>query len=54
MHHFQYSGPTLHCESVELAAVAKLYTPAQVISLPTARPGLAALVVARSWVACAL
>jgi indolepyruvate ferredoxin oxidoreductase len=29
------------------AAVAKLYTPAQVISLPTARPGLAALVARR-------
>jgi diaminopimelate decarboxylase len=36
MHHFQYSGHTLHCESVELAAVAKLYgTPTYVYSAST-------------------
>jgi diaminopimelate decarboxylase len=36
MHHFQYSGPDLHCESVDLAAVAKLYgTPTYVYSAAT-------------------
>ena len=25
MHHYHYSGHNLHCESVDLAAVAKLY-----------------------------
>ena len=36
MHHFHYSGPDLHCESVDLAAVAKLYgTPTYVYSATT-------------------
>jgi diaminopimelate decarboxylase len=36
MHHFQYSGADLHCESVDLAAVAKLYgTPTYVYSAAT-------------------
>lgn len=36
MHHFHYSGPDLHCESVDLAAVAKLYgTPTYVYSAAT-------------------
>src|SRR4051812_8043908 len=36
MHHFRYSGPDLHCESVDLAAVAKLYgTPTYVYSAAT-------------------
>ncbi len=36
MHHFRYSGHDLHCESVDLAAVAKLYgTPAYVYSAAT-------------------
>jgi diaminopimelate decarboxylase len=36
MHHFTYSGPDLHCESVDLAAVAKLYgTPTYVYSAGT-------------------
>src|SRR4051812_40458926 len=36
MHHFQYSGHDLHCESVDLAAVAKLYgTPTYVYSAAT-------------------
>ena len=36
MHHFHYAGPTLHCESVDLAAVAKLYgTPTYVYSAAT-------------------
>lgn len=36
MHHFHYSGPDLHCESVDLAAVAKLYgTPTYVYSTAT-------------------
>ena len=36
MHHFHYSGPDLHCESVDLAAVAKLYgTPTYVYSAST-------------------
>ncbi len=36
MHHFHYSGPDLHCESVDLAAVAKLYgTPTYVYSSAT-------------------
>jgi diaminopimelate decarboxylase len=36
MHHFQYSGHNLHCESVDLAAVAKLYgTPTYVYSAAT-------------------
>lgn len=36
MHHFQYSGPDLHCESVDLGAVAKLYgTPTYVYSAAT-------------------
>ncbi len=36
MHHFQYSGSDLHCESVDLAAVAKLYgTPTYVYSAAT-------------------
>lgn len=51
MHHFHYSGPDLHCESVDLAAVAKLYgTPTYVYSAGTMadnyhrlRQGLAAL-----------
>jgi diaminopimelate decarboxylase len=36
MHHFRYSGSDLHCESVDLAAVAKLYgTPTYVYSAST-------------------
>lgn len=36
MHRFQYSGNSLHCESVDLAAVARLYgTPAYVYSAGT-------------------
>ena len=36
MHHFHYTGPDLHCESVDLAAVAKLYgTPTYVYSAGT-------------------
>ncbi len=36
MHHFHYSGRDLHCESVDLAAVAKLYgTPTYVYSAGT-------------------
>ena len=36
MHQFHYSGPDLHCESVDLAAVAKLYgTPTYVYSAGT-------------------
>jgi diaminopimelate decarboxylase len=36
MHHFHYVGPDLHCESVDLAAVAKLYgTPTYVYSAGT-------------------
>jgi diaminopimelate decarboxylase len=36
MHHFHYSGPDLHCESVDLAAIAKLYgTPTYVYSATT-------------------
>lgn len=36
MHHFRYSGPDLYCESVDLAAVAKLYgTPTYVYSAST-------------------
>ncbi|MCC7186952.1 MAG: diaminopimelate decarboxylase, partial [Acidobacteria bacterium] len=36
MHHFHYSGSELFCESVDLAAVAKLYgTPTYVYSAAT-------------------
>ncbi|HVU26064.1 MAG TPA: diaminopimelate decarboxylase [Opitutus sp.] len=36
MHHFRYSGPDLQCESVDLAAVARLYgTPTYVYSATT-------------------
>lgn len=36
MHHFHYSGSDLHCESVDLAAIAKLYgTPTYVYSAAT-------------------
>ncbi len=36
MHHFHYAGPDLHCESVDLAAIAKLYgTPTYVYSAAT-------------------
>ena len=36
MHHFHYSGQNLHCESVDLAAVAQLYgTPTYVYSAAT-------------------
>ncbi len=36
MHHFHYSGSDLHCESVDLAAVTKLYgTPTYVYSAAT-------------------
>ncbi len=36
MHHFRYSGETLHCENVDLAAVAQLYgTPTYVYSTAT-------------------
>jgi diaminopimelate decarboxylase len=36
MHHFQYAGPNLHCESVDLAEVARLYgTPTYVYSAAT-------------------
>src|SRR4051812_47677692 len=41
MHHFQYSGQDLHCESVDLAAVAKLYgTPTYVYSAATMEDNL--------------
>ncbi len=36
MHHFRYAGPSLHCESVDLAEVARLYgTPTYVYSAAT-------------------
>src|SRR5688500_20010097 len=36
MHHFRYSGQDLNCESVDLAAVARLYgTPTYVYSATT-------------------
>src|SRR6476620_359133 len=36
MHHFHYVGQNLHCESVDLAAVAQLYgTPTYVYSAAT-------------------
>src|ERR1043165_5144735 len=36
MHHFRYTGPHLHCESVDLAEVARLYgTPTYVYSAAT-------------------
>ncbi len=36
MHHFHYAGPNLHCESVDLAAVAQLHgTPTYVYSAAT-------------------
>ena len=36
MHHFRYSGDSLHCENVDLAAVAQLYgTPTYVYSTAT-------------------
>jgi diaminopimelate decarboxylase len=36
MHHFQYIGPNLHCETVDLAEVARLYgTPTYVYSAAT-------------------
>ena len=36
MHHFHYSGSALHCESVDLAAVAGLYgSPTYVYSAAT-------------------
>ena len=36
MHHFRYVGPNLHCESVDLAAVASLHgTPTYVYSAAT-------------------
>jgi diaminopimelate decarboxylase len=36
MHHFRYAGQNLHCESVDLAEVAKLYgTPTYVYSAAT-------------------
>src|SRR5271156_4912167 len=36
MHHFQYIGQNLHCESVDLAEVARLYgTPTYVYSAAT-------------------
>jgi diaminopimelate decarboxylase len=36
MHHFRYVGPSLHCESVDLGAVAQLYgTPTYVYSAGT-------------------
>lgn len=36
MHHFRYTGQTLHCESVDLAEVARLYgTPTYVYSAAT-------------------
>jgi diaminopimelate decarboxylase len=36
MHHFRYTGPNLHCESVDLAEVARLYgTPTYVYSAAT-------------------
>lgn len=36
MHHFHYSGPSLQCESVDLAAVARLYgTPTYIYSAAT-------------------
>ncbi|HEX3729084.1 MAG TPA: diaminopimelate decarboxylase, partial [Opitutaceae bacterium] len=36
MHHFRYTGQNLHCESVDLAEVARLYgTPTYVYSATT-------------------
>ena len=36
MHHFRYAGQNLHCESVDLAEVARLYgTPTYVYSAAT-------------------
>ncbi len=36
MHHFHYSGSDLHCESVDVAAIAKLYgTPTYIYSAAT-------------------
>jgi len=44
MHHFSYSGPDLHCESVDLAAVARLYgTPTYVYSASTIADNFARL-----------
>src|SRR2546421_9680918 len=41
MHHFHYSGHDLHCESVDLAAVAALYgTPTYVYSAATMEDNL--------------
>ncbi len=45
MHHFRYSSDSLHCENVELAAVAKLYgTPTYVYSTATMTENLDRLV----------
>jgi len=44
MHHFRYSGSDLHCESVDLAAVARLYgTPTYVYSASTIADNFARL-----------
>ncbi|MDR1790025.1 MAG: diaminopimelate decarboxylase [Opitutaceae bacterium] len=44
MHHFKYTGDRLHCESVDLAEVARLYgTPAYVYSASTIADNLARL-----------
>ncbi|OHE78913.1 MAG: diaminopimelate decarboxylase [Verrucomicrobia bacterium RIFCSPLOWO2_12_FULL_64_8] len=45
MHHFQYRGNTLHCEAVDLAAVARLYgTPSYVYSTATIEDNYRSLV----------
>ena len=45
MHHFRYSGDSLHCENVDLAAVAQLYgTPTYVYSVATMAENLDRLV----------
>lgn len=45
MHHFSYTGSNLHCESVDLAAVAQLYgTPTYVYSAATMADNYARLV----------
>src|ERR1039457_6906594 len=45
MHHFRYAGQNLHCESVDLAEVARLYgTPTYVYSAATIADNYARLV----------
>src|ERR1019366_4048326 len=45
MHHFRYAGQNLHCESVDLAELARLYgTPTYVYSAATIADNYARLV----------